>query len=348
MKIFSKIQRLFTLFPYFPVGLEGTLMAQYRQSIQYSQLKYRVLFYVSGKFCQLSSKDYALQKNIFNHEINVLGHDPNKYILQKHLFHIYIKGSKSDNEIINNKEQFYKFCSENKLPTPQIVGKIKNGIVQSFGQELPWQHARDFFVKPVYGSKSNGILEFRAKGKDTYEILDENRLIKTRYIPEYLEFHFKKGEFIIQEKIGPPQNFTVNKHSHTPILRIISCKMNNQILILNPVLILHKEKKFLDSKLSNKDFFAIDEADGKVLGPIVFDHTPTKPDNLTLPEWESLLDLIEKGHNLLKSNTVIGWDVAISDEGYYLLEANKCPWLEIHQKKPFKDLWFLNNILLLI
>jgi hypothetical protein len=342
-----KIQSLVRLFPYFPAGLNGDLMTQYRLSIQNSELKYRILFYVSEIFCQFKPKKRSVKKGIFNHEIDVLKKSSDKFILQRHLFHVLNTGTKSENEIINNKKYFHDFCAKNQLPTPHLSGIIKDGTIQSFVQVLPWDNAKSFFVKPVSGSQSKGILEFRAKGENTYEILDQNRLINTRHIPEYLKFYLKKGEFIIQEKVSLPHYFPISEQSNVPILRIISYKKNDQIKILNPVLIINKEKQFLDSRLGNKDFYAIDAADGTIIDQIVFGHIPPKLDGFAMPEWNALLELIKKGHDLLGTIKIIGWDVAIGEGDYSILEANKRPWLEIHQKSPFEGTSFIENILTL-
>jgi hypothetical protein len=342
-----KIQNLFNIFPYFPIGLNGDLMAQYRLSIQNSELKYRILFYVSEIFCHFKPKNYSIKKVIFNYEIDVLKKSPNKFILQRYLFHIFNTGSKSDNEIINNKKHFHNFCVSNHLPTPQLLGTIKDGMIISFVKEFPWDSSKDFFIKPVSGSQSRGILEFRVKNKNTYEILDQNRLINTKYILEYLKFHLKKGEFIIQEKVISSRQLPADDQSNVPILRIISYKQNDQIKILNPVLIINREKQFLDSRLRNKDFYAIDTINGTIIEQIVFSHTPPKLDGFKMPEWNSLLEIIKKGHNLLITNTIIGWDVAIGEDGYSVLEANKSPWLEIHQKSPFVNACFIEKILTL-
>jgi D-alanine-D-alanine ligase-like ATP-grasp enzyme len=340
-----KIQTLVRLFPYFPTRLDSDLMIQYRLSIQKSELKYRILFYISDLFCRFKSGDYSGKNRIFNHEISVLHIASNKFILQKYLFHVYNKGSKSEKEIINNKERFHNFCIKNQFPTPRLLGIIKNGKVQSLVQGLPWNHANDFFIKPVSGSQSRGILELRAKDNNTFEIVNQNRLIKAEYLLDFINFHLKTGEYIIQEKAGIFPYFATNGQSNVPILRIISIKIKGQIKILNPVLIINKGKQFLNSELINKDFYAVNAENGTIIGEIIFKHTPPKLDGFKMPDWDVILTIIKKAHNLLGTTNIIGWDVAVTEGGYSLLEANKNPWLEIHQKSPFESTLFIEKLL---
>ncbi|GGB78968.1 hypothetical protein GCM10011325_03130 [Dyadobacter sediminis] len=155
----------------------------------------------------------------------------------------------------------------------------------------------------------------------------------------------KTGEYVIQEKAGLFHYFAEKGQTNVPVVRIISTKIKGQIKVLNPVLILNKGKQFLDSGLGNKDYYAINASDGTIIGEIIFQHIPPKLDGFEMPDWDVILTMIKKGHNLLGKTDIIGWDVALTESGYSLLEANKSPWLEIHQKSPFESTLFIEKLL---
>ena len=341
----KKIGTFYRLFPYKPVALNPQLMVLYKMSIEKASFKYKFLFTVSDIYTKVFPKKESEYLSVFDYEINALNKKRDAFIPQNYLSHLFGSGSTHHIEIVNNKVKFHKFCLEYALPIPELMGFIKLGKIQLTQTDIPWGKEADFLVKPAFGSKSAGIYDFRFKGNNTYQILDENRAIDRRFIPQFLEHYAKKGSYVIQQRIPAPSEFCDAGISHVPILRVLSKKVNAGIEIINPVLIINKEKQYLNARLANKDFYAIDTQTGKIIGGIVFDHTPNSLTIVQLPNWQMLIQIIQKAHEQVFTLNLIGWDVALSEKGYLLIEANKSPWLEVHQKFPFANQLFLEKIL---
>jgi hypothetical protein len=289
-----------------------------------------------------------IHSSIFDYEIEVLNKKKSEFLYQNQLLHIFYNGTEAQKEIINNKNTFHNFCKNNAIPTPTKIGELNNGHLQNM-TFIPWRLRKNFIIKPIYGFKSIGILDFRSIGKNHYDILDENREIHIKNIAKYLTYFLPNGFFIIQKRLKPPSYLQSQGLINVPIIRILSCKSDETITIINPVLILNFEKKYLNPKLNNKIFYALDASNGKIIGQIYFskksnaiNHWPL----ITLPDWDALIETINKAHTLLDSVRLIGWDIAYSHSGYAIIEANKSPWLEIHQKHPFVAQEFQKLILI--
>jgi hypothetical protein len=351
IKFVKKAFVFFRLFPYLSPNCNPKLTDLYIASIQKASIQFKILYWLSVRYQRVCEKvNIAIKRrysSVFDYEIEILHKKRADFLYQNHVLHLFNDGTQSQKDIINDKNKFHNFCKKHNLPAAQKIGELKNGHLQNM-TALPWETAEDFLVKPTIGSKSVGILDFRAIGNNKYEILDENREIDSKNIAQYLAYFLPKGDFIIQKRLLPPTYLQQQDLAHVPIIRILSCKSGNDVSIINPVLILNVEKKYLNPYLSNKVFYAINASDGKILEQIHFSKN-TEPSNYsvinTLPDWDTLTKTIQKAHALLGGIRLIGWDVALSSTGYAIIEANKSPWLEIHQKAPFDSPYFLEKVM---
>lgn len=353
MKLINKIVVLFRLFPYLPPSdYDSNLFSLYYNSIQKANVKFRFLFWLSTRyqfFCEKLNRPIKFNHSaVYEFEIEVLNKKKSDFLYQNQILHFFYDGTQAQKEIINNKNTFHDFCENNAIPTTKKIGELNNGHLQNM-TVLPWETAEDFLVKPIFGFKSIGILDFRSIGNNKYEILDETREINSKNIAKYLAYFLPTGSYIIQKRLKPPVYLQNQGLVHVPIIRILSCKSGDNISILNPVLILNVEKKYLNPRLNNKIFYAIDALNGKIIDQIHFTKKINSMNHLainTLPEWDALVETVHKAHALLDSIRLIGWDIALSCTGYTIIEANKSPWLEIHQKTPFVANEFQKRILI--
>ena len=51
-----------------------------------------------------------------------------------------------------------------------------------------------------------------------------------------------------------------------------------------------------------------------------------------LPMWKDTIDLVERAHQAFNDYALIGWDVALLDDGPTLIEGNRGPDVDIHQR----------------
>ncbi len=76
--------------------------------------------------------------------------------------------------------------------------------------------------------------------------------------------------------------------------------------------------------------------------------TNTQLMGLKIPNWDDVIELVKKGHLRLNENKIIGWDIAITENGIDIVEANSAPCprvMQIADLKPKgeKILKVLNN-----
>lgn len=347
MNILNKIIALNRPFPYLPEGMNQSLKPLFLQSLKNAKFKYKILFH-SSRFIykvlkQLNITPRSKNLSIFQFEINLLKKHESDFLYQNQSYHLFDTGRKEHNEIVNNKVLFHDFCEKNNIPTAQNFGEVRHGKLL-IRQPMPWDSGRDFFIKPIYGSKSQGIVEFRFIGNETYLVLNDKRELKADVMESYLKVFFRKRDFIIQERLEPPRNFTNNGLKNVPIIRILSHANGSEIEVLNPVLVLNANENYLNPYLSNKNFYALDKATGKIIDKIRFngkegsEGLPSNWDNF-LHKWPDLPEKITRAHYLLNSIKWLGWDIAYCKKNEFIfLESNTSPWIELHQKLPF-DQW---------
>jgi hypothetical protein len=60
--------------------------------------------------------------------------------------------------------------------------------------------------------------------------------------------------------------------------------------------------------------------------------TSARIDGRKLPFWKETLDLAQRAHTAMRERTVIGWDIAIVDDGPVMIEGNSGADLDIIQR----------------
>ncbi|MFN8430298.1 MAG: sugar-transfer associated ATP-grasp domain-containing protein [Spirosomataceae bacterium] len=349
----KKIKSLFAIFPYYPIKMNQDLKRLWTESLSSTSVKYKLLYRFSEVFIMviksLGIKFGQSKSRIFEFEILNDKKNESDFLMQNKVVHLFQSGNPESIEIINDKLKFQNFCLQNHFPTPTKLGEIRSGKIY-WDSEYPWFNNKSFIVKPTKGSQSKGIRDFVLSNEGRYIILDENREISFSAVNDYLEHFIKQGEFIIQERIMPGLEFLKIGIMSIPILRIITISDDTNVKLLNPVMIINPEKNYLNSKLINKRFFAIDILNGRINHEIYFGKCSDGQiliKDFYIPDWEKIVELLIKAHKILNTVKIIGWDLGIGDGGFKIIEANKSPWIEIHQKFPFNAEGFQKELLCL-
>ena len=58
-----------------------------------------------------------------------------------------------------------------------------------------------------------------------------------------------------------------------------------------------------------------------------------------LPNWDILLDVVKSAHESIPECRYIGWDVAITENGVVLIEANHDPDYELYESLGKNGFW---------
>lgn len=254
----------------------------------------------------------------------------------------------------DSKSYFNEVCSKYNLPTISVLAKENAKDFDLFTSKEEILTKGDLFIKPE-----------EAKGGRGGEIWKNNNNIFVNSAGVHLDFesllkHIKelqvnslKSTFIIQPRI----------YNHKEInfqTRALSTVRINTLLIDGQVHIPFAVFRFSTNTHSDIDNFhaggyasPINISNGELgsasnmgfqsPGHWIDSHPVNEAliKGLVLPFWEETKSLVTKAHQLgFYNRTLLGWDVAITDEGPLLVECNGWPDNELIQKpydKPYGD-----------
>ena len=241
--------------------------------------------------------------------------------------------------IISNKLSFSLYCEKNKLPVPKLIshnmGKncyyngeyykvnTKEELREYFKMVLDRSEREYLFVKPVslYG------------GTGCYKISKTNLKLE---IEESADFILSNGciheEMVIQHK-------DVNK-IHAGCINTLRVEtyidQNEEIHILSAFMRFGIGKSFVDNAHAGGFYVGIDLEKGtlKKIGHQYMEYGGAKltqhPDSkfifedFKLPCFQEVRELVVKAVQFMPDR-YIGWDIALSDKGPVIIEANEYP-----------------------
>ncbi len=270
---------------------------------------------------------------------------------------------KNNLNYINNhdsKEFFYNVCKKYELNAVPILAKVTSEKVFFFVDLRQIRESGDLFIKPEESKGGKGAQMWRKQ--DNYyvntfgETKDFDSLIE--YIKGIKSNRFS-NDFIIQPRVVNHQKLFFDTIALSTI-RI------NTLLVNEIVMVTFGVFRFSLNKNSDVDNFhaggyaapIVDMETGE-LGPASgmgfsnpghwIDMHPisgTQINGLNLPYWNETKELVSRSHKLAFNNRVLlGWDVAITDNGPILVECNGWPDNELIQKpynRPLSELFGLD------
>ena len=206
----------------------------------------------------------------------------------------------------------------------QLVGLLNDLISRTPHQSV--------FVKPI-----DGIGGYHAFKFDGYQNLDSNKL-------STLFGLLKDNKFIFQETIIQHKKINEIYDNSINTLRIHTYfdKDNNQVEVISGLMRFGFGGSIVDNGSSGGFFITIDieswtlKGFGRTYlenGGRIFDYHPDsniKLDKFDIPYGEEIPELVIKAANLFETQ-LIGWDVAITEDGPLLIEGNEDPHLIMAQ-----------------
>ena len=214
---------------------------------------------------------------------------------------------------LEDKWRFYKFFREFfKRDVICISEKSDLDIFLHF-----IENRSSFIIKPLHGQCGKGIQIIRLKISDD-PVSIFNDIISS-------------GEYVVEELIKQDKELTLFNESTVNTVRIPSFYSKNGYHILKPFLRLGRKGAIVDNAATGGIFAVIDEHTGILTteGYDEFGNTyATHPDSgvtikgFQIPNWEELLNMVEKIHRMVPDQPYVGWDFALSDKGWMLVEGN--------------------------
>lgn len=223
---------------------------------------------------------------------------------------------KTDIHILNNKIETNKLLSKYLKRTWSYLDD-KN--INKFLENNP-----TFIAKPSNGQCGKGI-----------EIIETKKFKNNNEIIKYLK---DNGLDLLEEIIKQHKLLDKINSSSVNTIRIVS--IYNQKIFYVGACFRIGNKKFVDNFESGGMTAKVDADTGIVLSPAIdkagnvyYKHpvTKTQIEGFKIPYYKEALDLIAEMAKLVPTIRYVGWDIAITDRGPVLVEANPLPGSQITQ-----------------
>ncbi len=185
---------------------------------------------------------------------------------------------------------------------------------------------RDVFVKPDCGSLGQGVQRFRytddAKAAEFFCGLGE-------------------GDYVCEERICQHEVLeTLNPFSVNTV-RIVTLLCGDEVHIISAALRMGARRESLTDNLNAGGIAAQIDVQSGLVSTFGYNsawkrftqHPLTAQPilGLSVPHWEALTDLVRKAHKRLPQCLLYGWDIAITQNGPVIVEANNRPTTELMQ-----------------
>lgn len=255
---------------------------------------------------------------------------------------------KAINELVDNKILFYEHCIKHGIPTIPIVcgiGELPNGIVTQVDTAEQWGSVIDsapseLFIKPVCGAHGNGTLAVRRAGQQLIFGQDEVADSPQALFRHLLDRSKNETALLVQPRVrAHAQLREISSASGLPTARVVTAFVENKAQIVLTAARLSVGNNITDnfSRGSSGNLAAaIDAVSGTLSeawsstrsGWPAMQASNFHPDTgkpirgAIFPMWSDVIDLALQAQNSLPGLKTTGWDIAVTDQGPLLVEAN--------------------------
>ena len=174
----------------------------------------------------------------------------------------------------------------------------------------------EFIFKPLDEHSGRGIAKYSTKEINLDSFFYES---------------LKKGAFVIEELITQGEELSIMHPQSVNSFRVVTFRIKNTVNILGITWRIGTGNAVMDNAGSGGIYASIEPT----LGIVVTDainykgqHFNIHPDTSTqivgykLPKWNEALSLIDDMATHIDGTTLISWDIAYSDKGWMMIEAN--------------------------
>ena len=194
--------------------------------------------------------------------------------------------------------------------------EIDNGIGLEKLKAFVGKTDQSYIIKPLNMSSGKGIKVMSS-------------------IPEILEYvKMLRRDVIIEELIIQDESLAEFNNSSVNTLRINTANYDNgEVDILWPCLRIGRAGSIVDNAGSGGIFAAIDVTTGKTIAASDESRNVWKvhPDSkceligYSIPRWQEAVELVKELANVIPDAGFVGWDLALTKQGWVMIEANSGP-----------------------
>jgi hypothetical protein len=252
----------------------------------------------------------------------------------------------SDMVTLNDKVEFYIFCKNNQLPSPEVLFTIGAGknyfnltdvsdleYFQTIFEKLGFGY---YIFKPAVGSYGGGIYSFLLDHQGFVDLQSGIILSEAEIFKKFFDMGIC---YLIQNTLVPtPQLKKIMPFPACGMVRVVSyLNKNGKVSIPYAFVTIPSEGQIVSNFMhgySGNLLAAIDVKSGELLKGFRFGsdnliasfvlHPDTKEkiEGLEISVWDEVLDIAEIAARSLDTIRFVGWDIAITDTGVKVLEGN--------------------------
>lgn len=177
-----------------------------------------------------------------------------------------------------------------------------------------------FIVKPLNSSCGRGIqiIDQSSSSEDSTDLWG-------KLVSEY------GGRFIIEDLIRQVPEMAKFNPSSVNTVRVPTIRMDDEILIIHPCMRMGKYGNCVDNASAGGIICAVDVDTGRLFTAAdehgnVFETHPDSNERIIgfqIPRWEEAKAFVLKLASVVPDNRYTGWDIALTNEGWKLVEANR-------------------------
>jgi hypothetical protein len=250
-------------------------------------------------------------------------------------------------EAISNKALFATRCREKGLPAVPALMVVKKGEIAATGSGVSGLPEMDLFFKPLRGAGGRGAERWDYVGADGYKGSSGVVLTEAELLGHLKDLSLQEN-YVVRPTVTNHRGIADLSNGALSTARIVTCRNERGAFeVTNAVFRMAcRANSVVDNFHAGGIVAKVDVATG-VLGRAVeggrwgtgtgwHDRHPVTEAQIAgrrLPCWDQALDLARRAHGTAFSDqAIIGWDVAILDDGPHLVEANKGPCVDLLQK----------------
>lgn len=231
----------------------------------------------------------------------------------------------------SNKLNQYNLFKKLGIPTPEIIAVSKDGKLYGLDNteiniDLFFNnHIKKLFFKPITGRGGNGIFVLK-KQFDKYT--HQGKILT----PSDLNQIIGKDNYIVQEAVTQSEEINVINPTTLNTLRVVTHCVGNEVSICCTILRIGRGDKDVDNSAQGGLSINVDVKTGHFADYAVTEHNMAKFDvhpetnfefkGKGINKWNSIKDGILNVASKFPELEYVGWDFALTPNGFLVIEMN--------------------------
>ncbi len=246
---------------------------------------------------------------------------------------------------LQDKALFARRCREHGVPAVPALFVVDGGVLtrcDDGGVGLP---RRDLFLKPLTGSGGKGAAVWIHRGDGRYENAERGVLGEAELSAD-LRALSRRQAYVGRAYVTNHRELAEISSGALSSVRVVTCLDEaGRPEVTDAVLRMARTPGIVVDNFHAGGIAARVDLDSGIVGRATdlglhrdtqwFDTHPTTGARITgrrIPMWEDVLDVARRAHRAFGDQIVVGWDVAVLDDGPQLIEGNKGPDFDIVQR----------------